>query len=344
MVIANFLYSVVIAFALFACTAGCSQTNSAHKEYSFLSYNACNLFDDIHDGTEYAQFDPARGKWTTADYTRKLGAVGKVITAAVPGGPDFVALVEIENGKVLRDLAAGPLRDAGYNWGASLPTEGVAVSVGFLSRLPVRELRGHLPPAEGFHQRAFFELSLDVSGEPLTVFICHFKAKTEGEAATEKTRRLAAHTLARRVAALAASSPQAQILILGDLNENADEYKRKAAAYITALMPASAAASRPRTETLAPLYVTGKKNEASFAKDLVFYSPWLDQPPHEGSYYYKSWETIDHALLAPGLVDDTGLVFLSFEVVRQDFMLNEAGAPKKEYSDHLPILVRLQKK
>ncbi|MCL1817338.1 MAG: hypothetical protein FWG35_00315, partial [Spirochaetaceae bacterium] len=92
------------------------------------------------------------------------------------------------------------------------------------------------------------------------------------------------------------------------------------------------------------LYVTGEKTGASFTEVFVFYSPWLDNPPHAGSYYYRGWETIDHALLSPGLVGETGLVFESFDVVREDFMLTAAGTPRKEYSDHLPILVRLRKK
>jgi hypothetical protein len=179
------------------------------------------------------------------------------------------------------------------------------------------------------------------------VFICHVKAKREGDAATENSRRLAANTLVKRITEAASALPAGQtpqILILGDLNENVDEYERKAGAYLTALMPADkAAAPSPESRSLRPLYVTGEKQEASLGDPPVFYSPWLDDPPHPGSYYYRGWETIDHALLAPGLVDASGLTLESFSVIRHDFMLTASGAPKKEYSDHLPILLRLRK-
>ncbi|MDR1931614.1 MAG: hypothetical protein LBQ57_02210 [Spirochaetales bacterium] len=347
-----FLTAVCVIFVLSSC--GSCSLDSGPEEgggYTFVSYNLCNAFDDVSDGTEYAEFDPAGGQWTQADYAKKLAAVGRVIAASASGGPDFAALVEIENDKVLEDLAAGPLHDEEYRWGVTLPTEGSAIRVGFLSRFPVQELRGHTPPSSGFGQRSFLEVVLDVDGEALTVFICHFKAKTEGDAATENSRRLAANTLARRIGEIAADSPGAQILILGDLNENIDEYDRKAGAYATALMPASFAASSASgaadssaAQSLIPLYVTGEKTESSLAGPVIFYSPWLDDPPHPGSYYYRgAWETIDHTLLSAGLVDEAGLVFEDFLVVRGEFMLSASGAPKKEFSDHLPVLVKLRK-
>jgi hypothetical protein len=101
--------------------------------------------------------------------------------------------------------------------------------------------------------------------------------------------------------------------------------------------------SVPAAGNLLPLYVSGNKAEASLAGQTVFYSPWMDDPPFPGSYYYRGWETIDHTLLSPGLVDAAGLVFDSFAVIRKDFMLSASGAPKREYSDHLPLLVRLRK-
>jgi endonuclease/exonuclease/phosphatase family metal-dependent hydrolase len=337
-------------FILSSC-GSCSPDSAACEEgsYSFLSYNLCNLFDDVRDGTEYAEFDPSGGRWTSAHYLGKLNAVGRVIAESVSGGPDFAAFVEIENDKALAGLAAGPLYDMAYRWGATLPTEGSAIRVGFLSRLPVTDIRGHMPPSSGFHQRAFLEVVLDVDGEVLTVFICHFKAKTEGEAATENSRRLAADTLVRRINELAADSPGCRILVLGDLNENIDEYERKNGAYVTALMPASAADSAarfaaPAAGDLLPLYVSGEKARASAAGQVVFYSPWLDDPPFPGSYYYRGWETIDHALVSQGLAGAAGLVFDSFAVIRSEYMLTASGTPKKEYSDHLPLLVRLVKR
>ncbi|MDR1626927.1 MAG: endonuclease/exonuclease/phosphatase family protein [Spirochaetia bacterium] len=334
----NVLCIFCAVFAFSSC-GGCSldSESAAGDGYAFLSYNVCNLFDDVRDGTEYAEFDPEGGRWTPADYAQKLKNVGRVIAESVPGGPDFVALVEIENDKALADLAAGPLGDLGYRWGATLPTAGSAIRVGFLSRFPVKDLRGHTPPSSGFFQRAFLELSLDLDGEALTVFICHFKAKSEGDAATENSRRLAADVLVRRIGEI--RSPGGQILVLGDLNENIDEYERKAGAYPTALMPASGASAG----SLLPLYVSGGREEASLEGQVVFYSPWLDDPPFPGSYYYRGWETIDHTLVSAGLLDDAGLVFDSFDVIRGGFMLGASGAPKKEYSDHLPVLLRMRK-
>ena len=305
-------------------------------EVVLLSYNVCNLFDDREDGTEYPEFVPG-GAWTSGDYRRRLEAVGKVIRETVPGGPDFVALMEVENSRVLTDLRNGPLRSLGYRVILTPPPEGLAVRVGVLTRLPVAEARSHLPAQAGHRQRPILEVRLEREGTGLTVFVCHFKSKTQGAAKTEESRVLAAAAVGKRMAELLREDPGADIVVLGDLNENADEYARTGGAYATALMPPGAA--HPVRGFLVtgippPLPPEGGK--------VLLYSPWLDDPPAPGSYLHRGvWETIDHALLSPGLFDPRGAFFRRFSVGGPDFLFQDDGSPNRDYSDHLPLTVTL---
>lgn len=327
-------------FLLSSC-GGCSLYPGAGGDragYVFLSYNVCNLFDDTRDGTEYPEYDPSRGGWTTDDYRQKLDRVGRAIAGAVPGGPDFAALMEIENDRVLEDLRSGPLRDLGYLRGCTFPEDTAPVRVGVLSRFPILEARGHIPASAGFPQRGILEVVPELGGLRLHVFVCHFKSKSEGAQATETSRILAAQTLRGRIAEIMDADPDAEILVLGDLNENADEFERIGERYPTALMPAGEPGA---SEGLA---VTGSRDPGMYGREPIFHSPWLDDPPHPGSYLYRDrWETLDHVLVTRGLLDGRGLTSGAFGVVRSDYLLSADGSPVRDYSDHLPVYIRIDR-
>ena len=195
-----FLY-LPFVLLLVSC-GGCSVPlgpGADRQGYTFLSYNVNNLFDDVDAGTEYPEFDPSGGTWTTEKYGEKLGRLGRVLTETVSGGADFLALMEIENRRVLEDLNSGPLLKFGYRAAATTGDDGAPVRVGILSRLPIIGARSHMPARAGFHQRSILEVEVDCDGVSLHVFVCHFKAKSEGAEATEKSRILSAAAVRRRM-------------------------------------------------------------------------------------------------------------------------------------------------
>ena len=104
-----------------------------------LSYNVENLFDDRDGGLEYAEYRGAR--WGGERYAAKLAAVARAVRSSCPGGPDLVALQEVENQRVLSDLG-DRLGALGYRYRVFVPQPGAATGVAFLSRLPV--LRTHV--------------------------------------------------------------------------------------------------------------------------------------------------------------------------------------------------------
>jgi len=333
---------VVLLFVLvlFSSCGGCSfhwEEQDDVATYTFLSYNVHNLFDDTDQGTEYPEYSVAKGSWSRTEYLKKLENLGKVIRESSPGGADFLAFYEIENQRVLKDLIDLYLKRMGYRNYAAITLPNAPMGLGFITRLPVRSCKTHQPISRGFPQRPIVEVEVDCGGNPLVVFLCHFKSKTEGAEATERNRVASAELLRKRIQTLLEEDPSREVLILGDLNENIDEQDRVGGRYPTALVPMESATSE--TGGL----IVSRDPAASTPERDVLYSPWFAEGIEKGSYWYRgNWETIDHVLISANLLKPPNLVYTRFRVVNLPYLLNTAGQPASTYSDHLPLWVELR--
>ena len=220
------------------------------EHITILSYNVQNLFDATEDGSEYAEFDPSAGVWTADAADAKASSIARVIRRAVRGGPDVLCLQEVENGRVVADLARDHLGRQGYRYAAVSETPGSAVEVALLSRLPIEEARVHAPVrgwpqlhsggrSRGATLRPVLEVRLETAGAPLHLFVNHWKSKSGGARETEPARRAAARVVARRMRTIVADDPRAEIVVCGDLNESPSAFDEAGGAYPTALMPPS---------------------------------------------------------------------------------------------------------
>jgi endonuclease/exonuclease/phosphatase family metal-dependent hydrolase len=240
--------------------------------------------------------------------------VARAIRSCRPGGPDLVALQEVESERALADLARG-LEGLGYRYQVFVPQPGVVTGVAFLSRLPV--LRVRALPVGSFQQeplRQIVEIEVEHRGHRLRVLNNHWKAKTEGARETAPGRKAAAEVLARRVGRVLAEEPEADLLALGDFNQNLEELE-------------------------------------PWARAAGLDDPWVEVPAERrGSAVFRgAWQTPDHVLLSPGLRDRRGfsLPRNAFRVVREGFLLEaRTGFPRRfaagGASDHLPLLLRLR--
>jgi hypothetical protein len=203
---------------------------------------------------------------------------------------------------------------------------------------------------------------VEAGGASVALFICHWKSKLGGDEETEDLRRASARLLLRRLREIEVEAPGTPVIIMGDLNENHDEYYRQAGRYISALLP-----DDPRAAEHAGLYknsgtvhaaqtdflvLTGVKppQTSFFAEEVIaLYSPWGKELKN-GSYFYKNdWETIDHFLLSAALFDGRGWDFNDCEVINAVPFVNPQGTPNiynahtgGGLSDHLPLLLGLK--
>ena len=320
--------------------------NEKPKELVIVSYNVCNLFDDVKNGTEYPEFDPSYDTWTSALYRQRLNNIAEIITAAEPEkGPDIICLQEIENKKVIKDLTTVWLNKFSYADYIAADNEGSAITTGIISKFPIKKTLNHsLYIKDFFGLRIITESIIDIDNIDFYIFNCHLKSKIGGDEETEPARIRAVEAIITRCKEIYLENPNAKIIIAGDLNENIDEYKRQNKKYLTAIMPLNEMSKFGFKEVLV---VTGNKEELVLSKDwIVFYSPWLENN-ETGSYMYRgSWETIDHFLLAAPFFDNNNFKYFDFKVLNNQEFSTPTGAPlgwnsrtRSGYSDHFPIIL-----
>ena len=302
-----------------------------------MTWNVQNLFDGKDDGTEYNEFDPGKGKWDERLYLRRLDRTGEVILQAVRNGADFVVLQELENSAVLDDLVSTVLVGKGYRSKVIIPGYGI-IRVGVLSRYPVRSV--HVLESGYYGNRVLrpsVAVNVELPGATVTAVMVHWKSPRGGVAATESARFRQASTVAQFARDILENKPDAKLLILGDLNTSGEDSYR----------PAALAPWEPgmKADGVA-LYNTQWQDRAGIYDELpVYYDPEPSEGP-PGTYWYNNkWNRPDRALLSPGLLDSSALIF---EYCRTwaGFMVTASGQPQpwnslseEGYSDHLPLIL-----
>ncbi len=337
-------FIVFIVIILSAGRCALPLEDAGRKTLRIMSYNAENIFDDVDNGSEYTEFDPGSGEWNESLYNIRLVNLAEVIKAACRGGPDIIALQEIENGKVAADLVSRYLKGMGYTAAAVTRKENSAVQIGFISRIPFDSVTVHdVYAGPGARTRPVLEVSIKTDAGILYLFNNHWKSRIGGSRETENLRILDSMLLRKRMMEITARDPSADFLFLGDFNESYNEYERTGKQYQTALMPPDSLSDS--------LMVTGHAEVLSEnnAFSLV-YTPWTDFIGGSGSYFYKGeWEKIDHTLMSYGLLRKDRYLYDSFTVPDIPFIFTADGVPfswntrrGSGYSDHLPLLVTLK--
>jgi endonuclease/exonuclease/phosphatase family metal-dependent hydrolase len=353
-------FAAVLLLSCGGCdTAGeSSASNEGKKEtIRIMTWNLQALFDGKENGAEYKEYLDSAG-WSAEKYSARLNAIARGIDHIEQGVPDILALEEVENAQVLEDLARGPLSKHGYRWTFFANNPGSSLGIGVLSRFPLTQARAHsFSDNEEATPRPVMEVWVQPQDTPLALFICHWKSKLGGDEATESLRRAAARLVLRRLREIDRDQPGVPALIMGDLNENHDEFDRQSGAFLSALIP-----DDPRAAELAGvkdvsrqtdfLILSRNKPPASAYFDseaVVLYSPWGNELA-DGSYYYKNaWETIDHFLLNRAFFDEKDWDFDDCAVVNVLPFTNSRGFPDAYVprtgaglSDHLPLLLTLK--
>jgi predicted extracellular nuclease len=205
------------------------------SELTFAQMNAWNLFDTIDDPLTRDTV------LTQEQYEIKLAKLARVIRDEL-GGPDVIGLQEIENDRVLIDLAARPeIAALGYRFVVAPLNDGRGIRTGMLYRGDVLEAVGATSPnpvprtplkdggagqLNGALLYARAPLVVDfrvrgaaqsIEGQQLTVAVAHFKSKLGGER-FQPRRDLQGAYLGGVVDAARRANPDAPVVVIGDLN------------------------------------------------------------------------------------------------------------------------------
>lgn len=297
---------------------------------TFVELNCENMFDYTHDvGKHDTEYLPeATRHWTKKRYWHKLNNIAQDLLSCSSdngGIPDLIALCEVENDSVMRDLTKRSLlRNAGYEYlMTSSPDErGIDVALMYspYSFAPIRSYGIRVEPIEGMRatRDILYACGETVSGDTLHVFVVHQPSRFGGEKFSRPFRKVVADRVCASVDSIRALSPEAKVMIAGDFNDAAD------------------------SPSLLQYYQHGLMN---ITKDAV------GDNGVKGTYRYQGeWESIDHILGSAYIYNkvDTAYVHAPLFLLEED-----AGyggyRPRRTYvgpryqsgySDHLPLIVR----
>ena len=297
---------------------------------TFVELNCENLFDTQHDSlkqdNEY--LPEAVRRWTKKRYWRKLNNIGQELLSVCDDGvPDIVALCEVENDSVMRDLTKRSLlRGAGYQYvmTQSPDLRGIdvallyqpltfALDTAFALRVtPVGDMR---PTRDILYARGRV-----ISGDTLHVYVVHAPSRYGGERYSRPFRQAVATRLCQSLDSLRQLSPDAHVIVAGDFNDAAD------------------------SPALRQLTDNGLLHLTSDARG---------ENGVRGTYRYQGeWGSLDHVLGSPTISSMVDTVFIhSPRFLLEKEPLYGGLRPRRTYngiryqpgySDHLPLVVRLR--
>jgi endonuclease/exonuclease/phosphatase family metal-dependent hydrolase len=294
--------------------------------FTLVELNCENLFDTRHDvGKEDTEFlsDGAR-HWTSTKYWGKLNRMGQEILSCSDELPDLVALVEVENDSVLRDLTRRSLlRQAGYQYLMTESPDIRGVDVALLYQpakfRPLCYDYIEVPPLPDMRptRDILYVQGCCSSGDTLHVFVVHSPSRYGGERASRPNRKQVVLQLQK---ALSTISPNAHVIITGDFNDYCD------------------------SPALMDLYALGMQNitcQTTGTHGAL------------GTYRYRGeWHSLDHVLVSPLLcnkVDTTYINDAPFLLEdepqyggKRPFRTFQGYRYQPGFSDHLPLVVRFK--
>jgi predicted extracellular nuclease len=298
------------------------------KSVEIMSYNVENLFDAKHDeGKNDWSFLPkdAPGKkeacakekskyrrnecydadWTEEKVEMKLAQIVDVITKERKTLPDFLGLIEVENGEVVGRLA----KKLGYEnveITSSPDFRGVDVALLYKTSANIKKISRaeHLVPVD-YPSRNILEVEFTIDGHPLTLFVNHWPSLAN----PDSWRIKAAEVLANRTKEILAKNPKMGIMAMGDFNtiDSNDPHPFKTVLFKDNLFTDAVVA---------------------FKEDKAVSDEAKKKLP-EGSYYFppkEQWNYLDHIFYTSALKDGTSGLTVdvpSFEVYLPSFALKE---------------------
>ena len=327
---------VVVSWTFGSCS---SQKKLLRKEYTVVSYNTENLFDTIDDPKiPDEEFLPeSEKKWTNERYQKKLDDLAKVISEVNPlEMPEIVGLVEVENQTVLEDLIrTNALKNHQYAIIHEESPDYRGIDVALIYRQDAFKEIMHevlpvvFPDDPTFKTRDILHVIGMMRNRTVHIFVNHWPSRIGGDDKTEPKRILAASVLKQRVDLILNADPKAQIIIMGDMN---DEPTNKSL-----------------EETL------GAKSPDSGAKLVNLMMP--DKVAELGTYFYSgNWNMLDNLVVSGEMITGKQVRIENQKgyIYRNDWMIytNKNGdkTPNRSYvgnkyvggvSDHFPVYFKM---
>ena len=321
--------------------------------FTFVELNCENLFDYTHDeGKDDMEWTPTSIRhWNKGRYWRKLNNIGQEIISCgeTPslnrerlrvgeqssgmgrGGsptwqlPDMVALCEVENDSVIRDLTKrSMLRNAGYEYLITQSPDLRGIDVALLyaptSFRLIRSYALRVKPLPGMRptRDILYACGEIISGDTLHVFVLHAPSRFGGERQTRPNRRVVGERLMTSIDSIRSLHPNPRIIVAGDFNDGDND------------------------ALLTYLHSQRLHNISEGA---------MGHHGAKATYKYQGrWENIDHILVSSAMVRSFQEVYVHDpEFLTEEDSKYGGRQPHRNYngmryqrgfSDHLPLVAR----
>jgi hypothetical protein len=327
---------------------GFSQTRLATSEVSYetarvVFYNVENLFHPTDEpDRDDDSFTPGGDHhWTYARYRKKLNDIGRCL--AMIGGktpPAVIGFAEIENRRVLSDLASQTILSR-TNYGIihkdSPDRRGIDVGMLYDPALFTPETYELLSVDTSIY-RLFTREMLYVKGllfgkNTIHLFVVHWPSRRGGQVGSEKNRIFTAKMLKAKVQEIMNEDSLANILMMGDFNDNPDD------------------------KSLKEELNAGKPSGVSFGHSLANLM-WELAAKNEGSYVrqhnFLEWDNLDQIIVSGSLYNGSSGLKIDegkARIFKPSWLLDRDGlrlfptyrGPRYlgGFSDHLPVYTNI---
>ena len=318
--------------------------------YTVMFYNLENLYDTVDDSGRYDDpFTPIGDRrWTRDKYLRKLSNLSEIFSSVASshgGFPVVAGVSEVENLRVMQDLVSQRrMSGAHYKCVHFDSNDPRGVEVGLFYRPDKFTLMGCEPvklvlrSGREYIGRDILAAWGEIEGEMFAFYVCHFLSRRAGVSSSAGFRRAGAETARDHAAQLRSQYPDIKVVIMGDMNDS------------------------PSDESLSVL-LRAHKTIFNVPAGEYFNPFWMLAEEGRGtSIHNHRWVLYDNIIVSHNLLPSweklKGLRIVRIdknhygEIFRRNFMMKK-GAPRRSYygntfdngySDHLPVLIKLDRR
>lgn len=229
----TFFTACLFSFSLLAQ----SQVAQVEGTVRVAFYNVENLFDTIDDpnGRDEEFLPSAEKAWTLERYQKKIDGLVQVFTDL--NQPAFIGLCEVENERVMLDLAAhAGLRKANYQTVHFESPDYRGIDVGLLYKKKDFKVLEKEVITINFPREIVEDYTtrdvLVVTGvfrkcDTLSLIVNHWPSRRGGLKASSPKREYVAEQVRKKVAELYQDNSEANVIIMGDFNDEPDNISIK---------------------------------------------------------------------------------------------------------------------
>ena len=336
--------SIFISLLVTLISAFSSLSHAQNQDSLTIAFwNVENFFDTLNtNGKNDEEFSPASKKhWNSERYQTKVLHLAQVIGDMNNNhGPDILGMAETETNEVVNDLVNSTIKNLKYNVVRIQSPDERHISTALIYKSDKFELLnavGDTVHLENNHPtRLILEVSLLAkNNDTLHVFVNHWPSRLGGQEASENNRVAAAKTLRALVDLLLKTNPSANIVIMGDFNDEPDNNSIK-------------------RDLNAEKFICDSANFSYSLHNLA----WEKKRSGEGTLKYRDeWDLLDQIIVSSADVQSAHKSFHyicgSFTIFKPVYMIETAqnfvGSPLPTYggskylagySDHFPVFAK----